>query len=201
LMLWIICHLTHQEIRDRLQDPDGIFQKKLIEYLESVQVGEFLTGTKEQVFERCDAEVEFYGDLYKNPVETLPIPPPQRCSMNCGICDLCQSYNTWSTYYLTTVDDLLSKSNQYTGCMDNKYGKCRARFPRPVVERSHLDPETGGLVLKKKEPWINTVTPVLTYLLRCNTDVTSLKSGTATDEIVEYTSKYATKSGLKTRVM
>ena len=33
--------------------------------------------------------------------------------------------------------------------------------------------------MKKGEAWVNTFTPVLTYLSRCNTDVTSLLSGTA----------------------
>ncbi|TFK59152.1 hypothetical protein BDN72DRAFT_742771, partial [Pluteus cervinus] len=87
------------------------------------------------------------------------------------------------------------------GCMDNKFGKCRARFPREVVEQSYVDKDSGGLILKKKEGWINTVTPVLTYLYRCNTDVTSLKSGTATNGIVRYATDYVTKSYLKTRVI
>ncbi|TFK57914.1 hypothetical protein BDN72DRAFT_735331, partial [Pluteus cervinus] len=118
-----------------------------------------------------------------------------------------------------TTDDLISKSNihkcgsttnkdgtqnkgkQYTGCMDNKWGKCRARFPRELVHRTYVDEETGGLVLKKKEQWINTLTPLVTYLLRCNTDVTSLKSGTAAKGIVKYTTDYVTKSSLKTHVI
>ncbi|TFK58586.1 hypothetical protein BDN72DRAFT_745341, partial [Pluteus cervinus] len=205
LLLWIVCNMTYQEIRDKLQDKDGIFQKKLIEYLESAHVGEYLTGTQEQVLERIaqDEKDRPAGSKnpYQSPVETLPLPPPEKCSLSCGICDLCQSYNTWLTCYLTTTDDIISKSNQYTGCMDNKWGKCRARFPRALVEQTHVDEESGGLVLKKKEPWINTLTPVLTYLMRCNTDVTSLKSGTAANGIVRYTTDYVTKSSLKTRVI
>ena len=45
---------------------------------------------------------------------------------------------------------------------------------------------------------MNTVSPVLTYLLRCNTDVTSLLSGTAIKAIVAYVTEYVTKPGLKT---
>ena len=44
---------------------------------------------------------------------------------------------------------------------------------------TEVDPHTGALNVKKGEPWINTLTPLVTYLLRCNTDVTSLLSGTA----------------------
>jgi hypothetical protein len=42
------------------------------------------------------------------------------------------------------------------------------------------------------------LTPIVTYLLRCNTDITSLLSGTAIKAIVAYVSDYVTKPGLKT---
>ncbi|TFK58474.1 hypothetical protein BDN72DRAFT_782045, partial [Pluteus cervinus] len=45
---------------------------------------------------------------------------------------------------------------------------------------------------------INTFTPVLSYLFRCNTDVTSLKSGTALKSVILYVTNYITKSPLKT---
>ena len=61
-----------------------------------------------------------------------------------------------------------------------------------------VDPKTGALNLKKGKAWMNTVTPLLTYLLRCNTDVTSLLSGTAIKATIAYVSDYITKPGLKT---
>jgi len=61
-----------------------------------------------------------------------------------------------------------------------------------------VDPKTGALNLKKGEAWINTFTPLLTYILRCNSDVTSLLSGTAIKAVVAYVSDYITKPGLKT---
>jgi hypothetical protein len=45
---------------------------------------------------------------------------------------------------------------------------------------------------------MNTVAPLLTYLFRCNTDVTSLLSGTAIKAVVAYISDYITKPSLKT---
>jgi len=65
-------------------------------------------------------------------------------------------------------------------------------------EETQVDPKTGALNVKKGEKWINTLTPVVTYLLRCNSDVTSLLSGTAIKAIVAYISDYVTKPGLKT---
>jgi len=41
MLLWIANSLTPQEIRDRILDPLSDFQKKMVEYLESVCAGEF----------------------------------------------------------------------------------------------------------------------------------------------------------------
>lgn len=48
---------------------------------------------------------------------------------------------------------------------------------------------------------MNTFTPVLTYLMRCNTNVTSLLSGTAIKSVIAYVTDYITKSPLKTHTI
>ena len=56
-------------------DPESDFQKQMVEYLESTHMGEFITGSLEDVKQNVDiAELD---DNYKNPTEMLPIPPPQ----------------------------------------------------------------------------------------------------------------------------
>lgn len=42
---------------------------------------------------------------------------------------------------------------------------------------------------------------MVTYLLHCNTDVTSLASGTAIKGVIMYMSDYITKTALKTHVI
>ena len=86
---------------------------------------------------------------------------------------------------------------EWRGCI-NKHGNCKARFPRQLFEETQVDPKTGALNTKKGEKWINTLTTVVTYFLRCKTDITSLLSGTAIKAIVAYVSDYVTKPGLKT---
>ena len=61
--------------------------------------------------------------------------------------------------------------------------------------------DTGAITMKKIEPWLNTFTPLVTYLFRCNTDVTSLSSGTAIKAVVIYVSDYITKTTLKTHTI
>jgi hypothetical protein len=118
-----------------------------------------------------------------------------------------------------TVDDLLFRSNthhcttnrnkngsknqsrSFTGCLDNVFGKCKACFPRPVVETTYIDETIGHIHLRKKAQWINTFSYLVTYLFRCNTDVTSLKSGTTIKGVLLYVTNYITKPTLKTHVI
>ncbi|KAJ7288739.1 hypothetical protein C8J57DRAFT_954785, partial [Mycena rebaudengoi] len=72
-------------------------------------------------------------------------------------------------------------------------GTCSARFPREV----HLTTEVDT-IMKKLEPMTNNLTPAVTYVLGCNTDVTCLLSGTSIKAVVAYISDYVTKSSLKT---
>lgn len=165
---------------------------------------------------------------YQNPTQTLPKPPPIKCNnAECNQCKRCKRLDRWWGQYLNTVDDLILRSNvhdckpmsneqlatskrtskgisdekinatQRRGCQ-NKDGVCKARFPREIVPETIIDPSDGSLKVKKLEPNINTLTPAVTYLLRCNSDVTSLLSGTAIKAIVAYISDYVTKQSIKT---
>src|SRR6266436_873786 len=212
MLLWILNSLSPQEIRDRIMDPNSDFQKRIVEYLESVHVGEFMTGNmddvKEQVHENMKAEE------YRDPTQTLPDAPPESTDCDCNKCESCKNTANWQQNFNNTVDDLVLRSNvhkcrtsipadekkqkkEQRGCI-NKNGNCKARFPRQIFDKTEVDPKTGALNIKKGEKWINTLTPIVTYLLRCNSDVTSLLSGTAIKAIVAYISDYVTKPGLKT---
>jgi hypothetical protein len=83
------------------------------------------------------------------------------------------------------------------GCL-SKQGQCRAQFPQDVVEQTMVDLLTGTLIIKKGESWLNTFTPLITYILHCNTNTTSLLFGTAIKAIIVYVSDYVTKPSLKT---
>jgi hypothetical protein len=90
MLLWIRGSLTPQEIRERIMDSNSDFQREMVEYLESVHMGEFMTGKMEDVKKKLDiAELD---DKYVNPTETLPIPPPVSCGEDvCGVCESCMA--------------------------------------------------------------------------------------------------------------
>jgi hypothetical protein len=217
LLLWLRGCVTPQVLREKLMDPNSDWQKKIVDWLESCQMGEFMTGSKDVV----EAKVSAWSKSpdYKDPTETMPEPPPPMCKKVHENCKRCDNVKSWWGCFKNTVDDILMKSNihncrrsmnkdsthnkkhAYVGCLENKWGKCKARFPRPTRAQTDIDPGTGALNLKKCEPWMNNITPIVTYLFRCNTDVTCLFSGTAIKGVVLYVSDYITKSSLKTHVI
>ena len=222
MLLWILENLNPEDVREKVLGENSIWRQKLIDWLEHCHKGEFITGSHTEVSERIGKlrDVEDYVDS----TMLLPVPPPKPCKAHADenlvtdSCQTCTSSLKWSQEYHDTIDDLLLRSNvhscnrgskkdgtrkknkTYAGCMDNKWGKCKARFPRATSVKSIID-ETGAIIMRKLEPWINTFTPLVTYLFRCNTDVTSLSSGTAIKSVTMYVSDYITKSTLKTHVI
>ena len=221
MLLWIQgCH-TPDETRSKILNPESEFRLKLIEYLESAHAGDFLLKDRSEV-ERDVAHAAAQDNGYRDPTETLPEPPPSESLCHdtpMNDCDQCTSLKSWWSKFEATVNDLLLKSNihkcstnrnkdgsqnkarPYKGCLDNIWGKCKARFPRPLFSRTEVDVETGSIDMRKKESWLNTFTYVVTYLFRCNTDITSLRSGTAIKGVLLYVSNYVTKPALKTHVI
>lgn len=135
------------------------------------------------------------------------------------------AYRKWRADYEDEIDEILYTSNVHKcttrnrkdyvskgaqnglqevdnrGCTDPVTKVCKARFPRDTYTETAVDPESGALIMKKGEPWLNTFTPSASYLLRCNHDVTSLLSGTAIKSVIAYVADYITKTPLKTHVM
>jgi Helitron helicase-like domain at N-terminus len=224
MLLWILENLNPEDVRENFLSNDSIWHQKLIDWLERCHVGEFITGTHAEVSERIGKLKD--AEEYVDPTMTLPVPPPDPCNTHVNeelvadgsSCQKCIASLQWNQKYYDTVDDLLLRSNvhncnrstkkdgtrkknkTYAGCMDNIWGKCKACFPRATSVKSVID-ETGAIIIKKLEPWINTFTPLVTYILRCNTDVTSLSSGTAIKSVTMYVSDYITKTTLKTHVI
>jgi hypothetical protein len=240
-VLWILGALSPQTIRDRIMNNDAEFQTKLIEYLEGCHIGEFLTGTMDEIKSRVPEYIEkkkgIHGihsnvknaniqvDEYQDPTLTLPTPPPFACVKECGQCSKCVNLVDWWNQYAETVDDLILRSNIHKcsastlnenslngsqstsdssnifksskGCI-NKDGVCKARFPRDIVPETFIDASDGHIFIKKKEAMMNTLSPSLTYIMRCNTDVSSMQSGTAIKAVIRYVTEYISKVTLKT---
>ncbi|KAJ7257430.1 hypothetical protein C8J57DRAFT_1024143, partial [Mycena rebaudengoi] len=197
MLVWIASALSPQEIRDKISAPDAAFQKSLVDYLESTHVGHFQTGTMEQVKAK---RIPCW--LFRPNSQILPVTPPAPCECKRSNCPKCSALYSWQRHYVDTVDDLMLRSNVHS-CRSpvpgtDFDGTCSARFPREVVLRTEVDVNDGSIKLQKLEPMVNNITPAVTYVLGCNTDVTCLLSGTSIKAVVAYISDYVTKSSLKT---
>jgi len=206
LLLWIKNTLTLQEIKDKLTGEDSSFKEAIIKYLESVCAGEFINTTSDKLKE--DLKKKHSLSSYTNPTKTLPKKCPSSCEKNCDTCLNCSENQSWWKLFEETTNDLLqrenihvhmknNKANGYGGCLDDS-DECKARMPRPIVKETYVDQESGTIYLKKNEPMLNTFSSVVTYLLRCNTNVTCLLSGTAVKAVIAYVTDYVTKQTLKT---
>ncbi|KAJ3570418.1 hypothetical protein NP233_g4408 [Leucocoprinus birnbaumii] len=248
LLLWIDNALSPQEICDKLKANESLFEKELIEYLESCCQGEFLTGSMIEIRAReMPSTIEARGihtivdetadpispqlAVGKDPTLTLPEAPPLRCHINHPevdeSCTGCVNLRTWWDKFKRVVDAVLLRSNIHRcaasvdqlkslseqegssynmggisvkgapkGCQTPE-GYCSARFPREIVPETFVDHTDGYLKIRKLEAMLNTFSDVLTYLMCCNTDVTSLQSGTVVKAIIAYICDYITKLGLR----
>ena len=141
-----------------------------MEWIESCFAGEYCNGTQEEVMSQIESNTKL--SEYMNPTETMLFPPPPSFNSSephsSSECMTCVKSSTGWEYFGLTVDDLLTKSNihncnrnqnkdgsvdkkhAYTGCMDNKWGKCKARFPRALLDQTMVNKETGSLDMEKE---------------------------------------------------
>ena len=169
MLLWIKCNISPQEMRERILKGNSVWQKKLTDWVESCHTGDFLTGSYAEVSESVGKKREEEG--YIDPTQSFPEAPPKRCATVHSKgeekeCESCKITAEWADRYATTVDDLLLRSNVHScnrgmnkdgtrrknkasgSCMDNKWNKCKARFPRPTFLKTMID-ELGTICMKK----------------------------------------------------
>ncbi len=126
-------------------------------------MGELLYGTQSEVQSKVEQNEVKTG--YVNLTWSLPEVLPKECIVKTihEDCPTCNDIRSWDTRYQETVDNLIVRSNvhdcerymnkdgtvsrkkTYTGCKENKYNKCKARFPRQTFMETQVDPETGAI--------------------------------------------------------
>ncbi|KAI0662236.1 hypothetical protein C8Q70DRAFT_875828, partial [Cubamyces menziesii] len=212
MLLWISNCPSPQELRDRLLH-DETFRRALIEWLESCHQGQYSVGDERDIGARIkerrrvqnnadmdhevlfELEQEAIEGTYRDPVTTLPRRPPLDRDSNTA--------EQWFFSVCEETDEIVYLCNRHDrehrkGCLRGKPAYCKARYPRELRTQTVVEPDSGAIRFKKLDPWINTYNVILSYLLRCNTDVTCLLSGTQVRAVVAYVTDYVTKTPLKT---
>ncbi|KAJ3532259.1 hypothetical protein NMY22_g7818 [Coprinellus aureogranulatus] len=198
MLVWVACSLSPAEVRKRLLSGNSEFQRDLIAYLESCQIGEFMTGTMLEMDDR-HADRRPKGQRNRgneidpsDPTQRLPSAPPKvecaRRESSC-ICNDCAAHREWMHRYTYRTSTSVG-------------GRVLPRVKEPESTRETFEESTvdskGRIQLKKLEPRINTVNDTMVYCFGCNTDSTCLMSGTAVNATVGYVADYIVKMGLKT---
>ncbi|RDX50981.1 hypothetical protein OH76DRAFT_1348115, partial [Lentinus brumalis] len=209
MLIWIRNALSPQEMRDALL-ADNQFTLRLISWLESCHQGDYATGSEAQVRARLlpinsAHSMNSEGENFDMD-DDLFLRDPTTCLPRCPLPDpTTRNQIDWIRSMEQDADHVVFLSNRHDsdhrkGCKKGKDKPCRARFPRPLQGSTEVD-DTGALTFRKTEPWINTFNPLLSFLLRCNSDVTCLLSGTQVHAIVAYVTDYITKPTLNTRTI
>lgn len=137
-LLWIQCQMPLHVVREKLMSEDSEFQREITEYIESCVVGEFFTGSKDEIAASVPdvSETEDRGihtilsdktkvpEGYSDPTMTMPEAPPDKFCDNpedCR-CEDCLALLSWWERYKLTFDDLFVRSNVHAcwGRKDNK---------------------------------------------------------------------------------
>jgi len=200
---------TPQEIRHRIMDVNSDFQKKLVGILESV-VWRVPEPVQRLMFLK-GLELHLRLLITLNPLSLCQPLLLGHVVIKCGDCSCEKDRELWWQEFESTVDDVLLRSNQHTHKIDkngNNISYCMTAkvsanvgFLEIHFHRHWLIQSSGALSLKKGEAWMNSVTPLLSYLLPSNSDVTSLLSGTAIKAVVAYCQRLITKPSLKTYII
>ncbi|KAJ3551910.1 hypothetical protein NM688_g4438 [Phlebia brevispora] len=206
MLVWIENACSPQELRNKLIENKAEFQQRVVAWMESISQGEFSTGTLSEVRQRVREKVhmpdwdpttddDICQQCTGDPVTELPRPPADEASP--------AEIDTWFNAVSEITDEILLRCNVHDkdhrrGCKRGRRRQCKARMPRDTYQATVVNLTDGSLQLKKGEAWMNTFCVIMVYLLRCNTDVTCLLSGTAVRAVLAYVTDYITKSSLKT---
>ena len=113
ILIWLRGNLTPHELRQKILDPDSTWKMKLINWLESCHVGEFLTGSQDEVL--SNVAEQSTSNSYKNPTEMLPQNAPPTCHLdhdnNEAFTD-CNDCKKWWSHFEHTVDDIVENASK-----------------------------------------------------------------------------------------
>lgn len=137
LLLWICGSLSPQKIRDLLLH-DPAYRIHLVTWLEACIQAEFTTGSYGDIANMMEGTPDPCMDLPKGPL-------PNGAD---------GEVKSWWPHFLIQVDEIAFRSQVHShgrGCKHGPNGECKSRFPRDLYECTHIDPETGALLLKQQE--------------------------------------------------
>ncbi|KAF5331416.1 hypothetical protein D9611_011867 [Ephemerocybe angulata] len=154
-LLWIRGQLPLHIVREKIMAEDSEFIRALTEYIESALIGEFMTGSKDEVVAQVPRIPEYddrgihtilqdttgVPEGYVDPTLSMPEAPPDVFCDKVETCDCikCAEVHSWYERFKMTVDDILLRSNVHTcfGRKDNKKKADQAKEKEGSIPKVH----------------------------------------------------------------
>lgn len=199
MLLWLEGHPSPQHLRDELNASDD-YKHKMFSWMESIIKCE-LPSTSKMVVEP----------------DGIPLPRPKRAESgrpDPGVVAAPSIKDHTPEEFRMEFDEFVEELvKEYNWHEHNatcwKYLKrgevgtdknCRMRIDGETHEFTTLDPETCSIMLRRWHPRIASYNDIVTFLMKCNTDVKYISSSEAAKALVYYITDYITKASLPTHV-
>ena len=175
LLLWLLYALGPAELFAKLREPD--FVRRFFVWLDSLIVQHVPTRSTEP---RDSANAK------------------QILSSAQRLCE--RPHDPAGPDFAADVKDCLASivpavqlhSRQHTSTCFKFGDECRFRYPRDLVDGSHMD-EQHLIKLARSHPWVVGFVPLILYCCRCNMDIRALFSGRDALSVIRYVTDYVTK--------
>ncbi|KAF5338632.1 hypothetical protein D9611_012774 [Ephemerocybe angulata] len=194
MLIWLKNHLPPEKLASTLKESPE-YRAALIKWLDSIMDSGFL-GTRSN-----GLEDEAANDA---PHPRGSSDPHPACVREPKIAEM--PLDKFQPEMLEHVDALLRRFNwhHHTGtCW--KYLKpreprtpenCRFGMDGTTTSLTSVDEREGSISIRRRHPRMTTYNPVVTFLLKCNTDIKFIGSGTDAKAFMYYVTDYITKAPL-----
>ena len=200
MLIWLKGHASPQKLRDLMNESEA-FKLRQFSWIESVVKCEFPSAPTD-----TSIQIERSRRILHTEMAN---PHPGTLLSNRIPCRGLDLETYWADYE-EDLNQLLYEYNwhdhqatcwKYLKRGQEKSDKnCRMGLDGTTRETTCLDPSTSGILLRRRHPKIAPYTDIVTFLMRCNTDIKFVGSGEAAKAFLYYVTDYITKPSLPVHV-
>jgi hypothetical protein len=194
MLVWLKGHLPPEVLASKLKQSD-LYRTSLSQWLDSVMASGF-QGTRSHL---NHADLSLYGDL--DPGSQF-LHPGAHIGPQAAESDP----QSFTQDMLEHIDDLLLKFqiHKHTGTCwkylrpgeDRSEKNCRFGMDGLVNAATEIDPISAEIRIRRTHPKMTHFNPILTFLMKCNTDLKFIGSGEDAKAFMYYVTDYITKAPL-----
>lgn len=202
MLIWLEGHPSPQALRDKMVSSDT-YRDQMFRWLESVIKCE-LPGTRDVVEEDGQPiprpkRAEESGNPHPGAVPAPSIQAFQKkaefeAAFESFVTDLVKEFN-WhehkATCFKYVPGGVVPKDPAQRDAL------CRMRIDGSTCAQTHLDDETGSLLLRRLHPRIASYNDLVIFLMQCNMEIKFIGSGEAAKALLYYITDYITKPSLQ----